>query len=55
MAKTIKHAFLMFYTLIKHGFSTNQSALTVAYIYIATKNINAFEPDNKGKGKKNVA
>ena len=22
----------MFYTLIKHGFSTNQSALTVVYI-----------------------
>ena len=42
----------MFYTLIKDGFSTNQSALTV--VYITTKNINAFEPDNKGKGKKNV-
>ena len=24
--KTIKHAFSMFYTLIKHGFLTNQSA-----------------------------
>jgi len=23
--KTLKHAFSMFYTLIKHGFSTNQS------------------------------
>ena len=38
----------MFYTLIKHGFST------YGRIYITTKNINAFEPDNKGKGKKNV-
>ena len=44
----------MFYTLVKHGFSTNQSAFTVVYIF-ATKNINAFEPDNKGKGKKNIA
>ena len=26
MRKTIKHAFCMFYTLIKHGFLTNQSA-----------------------------
>ena len=34
--KTIKHAFSMFYTLIKHGFLTNQSALTILsilYIY----------------------
>ena len=27
----------MFYTLIKHGFSTNQSALTVVYIYYNKK------------------
>ena len=35
--KTIKHAFSMFYTLIKHGFLTNQSArtiLSILYIYI---------------------
>ena len=34
--KTIKHAFSMFYTLIKHGFLTNQSArrvLSILYIY----------------------
>ena len=30
--KTIKHAFSKFYTLIKHGFSTNQGALRVVYI-----------------------
>ena len=31
--KTIKHAFFsMFYTLIKHGFSSNQSARWVLYI-----------------------
>ena len=30
--KTIKHAFSMFYTLIKHGFLTNQSAHTVLSI-----------------------
>ena len=35
--KTIKHALSMFYTLIKHGFLTNQSArrvLSILYIYI---------------------
>ena len=37
--KTIKHAFFMFYTLIKHGFLTNQSVRTILsilhiYIYI---------------------
>ena len=35
--KTIKHAFSMSYTLIKHGFLTNQSArtiLSILYIYI---------------------
>ena len=30
--KTIKHAFSMFYPLIKHGFSTNQSSLSVLFI-----------------------
>ena len=30
--KTIKHAFSMFYTLIKHGFLTNQSARRVLSI-----------------------
>ena len=30
--KTIKHAFSMFYTLIKHGFLTNQSARTIISI-----------------------
>ena len=30
--KTIKQAFSMFYTLIKHGFLTNQSARTVLSI-----------------------
>ena len=30
--KTIKHAFSMFYTLIKHGFLTNQSARRVRSI-----------------------
>ena len=30
--KTIKHAFSMFYTLIKHGFLTNQSARRVQSI-----------------------
>ena len=32
--KTIKHAFSMFYTLIKDGFLTNQSARRVLTIYI---------------------
>ena len=32
--KTIKHDFCMFYTLIKHGFLTNQSARRVLYIYV---------------------
>ena len=35
--KSIKHAFSMFYTLIKHGFLTNQGArkiLSILYIYI---------------------
>ena len=35
--KTIKHPFSMFYTLIKHGFLTDQSArkiLSILYIYI---------------------
>ena len=32
--KTIKHAFPMFYTLIKHGFLINQSARRILYIYI---------------------
>ena len=35
--KTIKRAFSMFYTLIKHGFLTNQSErsmLSILYIYI---------------------
>ena len=31
--KTMKHAFSMFYTLIKHGFSTNQSAHRVLSIF----------------------
>ena len=31
--KTIKHAFSMFYTLIKHGFLTNQSARWVPSIF----------------------
>ena len=31
--KTIKHAVSMFYTLIKHGFLTNQSARRVLPIY----------------------
>ena len=31
--KTIKHAFSMFYTLIKHGFLTNQSAHRVLSIF----------------------
>ena len=30
--KTIKHALSMFYTLIKHGFLTNQSARTILSI-----------------------
>ena len=30
--KTIKHAFSLFYTLIKHGFLTNQSARGVLSI-----------------------
>ena len=30
--KTIKHAFSMFHTLIKHGFLTNQSARTILSI-----------------------
>ena len=30
--KTIKHAFSMFYTLIKHGFLTNQSTRTILSI-----------------------
>ena len=30
--KTIKHAFSMFYTLIKHGFLTNQSTCRVISI-----------------------
>ena len=30
--KTIKHAFSMFYTLIKHEFLTNQSARTILSI-----------------------
>ena len=40
--KTIKHAFSMFYTLIKHGFFTNQSersmlsTYTYTYTYIHT-------------------
>ena len=38
--KTIKHTFSMFYTLIKHGFLTNQSDLSIylslyIYLYIA--------------------
>ena len=35
--KTIKHAFSNFYSVIKHGFLTNQSArrvLSILYIYI---------------------
>ena len=32
LAKTIKHAFSMFYTLTKHGFLTNQSARGPIYI-----------------------
>ena len=46
--KTIKHAFSMFYTLIKHGFLTNQSArrvLSIFYIYIyitADSTVSAF-------------
>ena len=32
--KKIKHAFSMFYTLIKHGFLTNQSARRVPSIYL---------------------
>ena len=32
--KTIKHAFSMFYFLIKHGFLTNQSAYDPIYIII---------------------
>ena len=38
--KTIKHAFSMFYTLIKHRFLTNQSArkiLSILYVYIYIK------------------
>ena len=30
--KTVKHAFSMFYPLLKHGFSTNQSSLSVLFI-----------------------
>ena len=33
MRKTIKHAFSMFYTLIKHGFMTNQSARRILSIF----------------------
>ena len=53
MAKTIKHAFICLYSDIAWAF--DQSERTCGHIYITTKNINAFEPDNKGKGKKNVA
>jgi len=37
--KTIKHAFSLFYTLIKHGFLTNQSliSITCKFISIAVK------------------
>ena len=37
--KAIKHAFSMFYSLIKHGFSTNQSAQGPLYIIIFNKTI----------------
>ena len=37
MHKTIKHAFSMFYTLIKHGFLTNQSAQGSIYIITSNK------------------
>ena len=36
--KTIKHAFSMFYTLIKHGILTNQSARSVLSINIKKSN-----------------
>ena len=54
MAKTIKHIF--FYVLYSDKtWFFDQSDRTYGRIYITTKNINAFELDNKGKAKKNVA
>ena len=42
--KTIKHAFSMFYTPIKHGFLTNQSARTIlSIIYITELRILDFQ------------
>ena len=54
MAKTIKHAFF-FVLYFDKTWVFDQSERTYVRIYIATDNIKAFEPDNKGKGKKNVA
>ena len=54
--KTIKHAFSMFYTLIKHGFLTNQSARSILYIerfsnYFRKTKTKAITPTNHNKSK----
>ena len=36
MHKTIKHAFSMFYTLVKHGFLTNHNVQGPIYINLRT-------------------
>ena len=45
--KTIKHAFSMFYTLIKHGFLINPSMCRVLSIFINdTKKVKTSKNDN---------
>ena len=54
MAKNIKTRF--FYLLFcDKTWVFDQSERIYGRIYIIAKNINAFERDTKGKGKKNVA
>ena len=54
MAKNNKTRF--FYVLFSDKtWVFDQSECTYGLIYIIAKNINAFEPNTKGKGKKNVA
>ena len=49
MRKTIKHAFSMFYTLIKHTrFLTNQSARRVLSIFSCKINLHLVDTSVKG-------
>ena len=51
MRKTIKHAFSMFYTLIKHGFLTNQSyacaRVKLITVWVVSKNESNCLIENK--------